>query len=49
MASQTLDQSEAVKVCGPDWSDKLDYGKGIVELVEKDFQPSRSLHKLRLR
>ena len=35
MAPQTLDQSEGEKVCGPDQSDKLDYGKGMVGLMEK--------------
>ena len=35
MAPQTLDQSERDKVCGSDQSDKLDYGKGIVGLMEK--------------
>ena len=35
MAPQTLDQSEGDKVCYPDWNDKLDYGKGIVGLMEK--------------
>ena len=40
MAPQTLDQSEGDKVCGPDQSDKINYGKGIVGLMEKDFQPA---------
>ena len=35
MAPQTLDQSEGDKVCGTDWTDKPDYGKGIVGLMEK--------------
>ena len=35
MAPQTLDQSEGGKVCGPDWSDKIDYGKGMMGLMEK--------------
>ena len=35
MAPQTLDQSEGGKVCGPDWNDKTNYGKGIVGLIEK--------------
>ena len=35
MAPQTLDQSGGDKVSGPDWSDKLDYGKGIMGLMEK--------------
>ena len=30
-----MDQSEGDKVCGPDWSDKIDHGKGIVGLMEK--------------
>ena len=35
MAPQTLDQSEGDKVCGPDWNDKLNKDKGIVDLIEK--------------
>ena len=35
MASQTLDQSEGEKVCGPDWKDKINKDKGIVGLIEK--------------
>ena len=35
MASQTLDQPEGDKVCGPDWSDKINHEKGIVGLMEK--------------
>ena len=35
MAPQTLDQSERDKVCGPDQSDRINYGKVIVGLMEK--------------
>ena len=35
MAAETLDQSEGDKVYDPDQSDKIDYGKGIVGLMEK--------------
>ena len=35
MAPQTLDQSEGDKVCGPDWSDKINHYQGIVGLIEK--------------
>ena len=35
MAPQTLDQSEGDKVCGPDWTDKMNHEKGIVGLMEK--------------
>ena len=35
MAPQTLDQSERDKVCGPDWSDKINLENGIVGLMEK--------------
>ena len=40
MAPQTLDQSAGDKVCGPDQSDKINHDKGIVGLMEKDFQPA---------
>ena len=35
MASQTLDQSEGGKVCGPDQIDQINYGKGMVGLIKK--------------
>ena len=35
MASQTMDQSKGGKVCGPDWNDKTNYGKGMVGFIEK--------------
>ena len=35
MAPQTLDQSEADKVCGPDQNDKINKDKEIVGLLEK--------------
>ena len=37
MALHTLDQSGGDKVCGPDQSDKFDYDKGIVGVMEKIF------------
>ena len=35
MAPQTLEQSEGGKVCGPDWIDETNCGKGKVGLIEK--------------
>ena len=35
MAPQTLDQSEGVKVCGPDQIDYMKKNYGIVGLMEK--------------
>ena len=35
MVPQTLDQSEGDKVCGPDWSDKINHEKEIEGLMEK--------------
>ena len=36
MASQTLDQSNGEKVCGPDWIDKsIKKNKGKAGLIEK--------------
>ena len=35
MVTQTLDQYEGGKVCGPDWNDETNNGKGMVGWIEK--------------